>query len=104
MNSKNEILTLYGSTAKEANIIGYCAYHKANITARQLKEKKCLKKQCRNLRKRLEHPFWKSRKKKKDFDPPLQEGFLEELQNELNQFPLNKYSECSFFEEFEWKR
>ena len=52
---------LGGSKAK---CVGYCRYHKCNITAKQMKRRKCLKKQCGALA-RLPHPYWESREAKR---------------------------------------
>lgn len=44
--------------------VGYCRHHKATLSARQLKNKQCLGKNCHHLEKYKTHPFWKARVKK----------------------------------------
>ena len=58
------------------NVVGYCKYHKCHLTARQLKCKDCLGKQCLHLEKNETHQYWhqrevlkqKKKNKKKDFE------------------------------------
>ena len=48
--------TLYGTLANTGKVVAYCRKHKAGITAQQLRQKQCLAKQCRALKKYPEHP------------------------------------------------
>ena len=43
------------------NNIGYCKLHRCNVTAKQMKNRKCLQKGCRHFRKHLNHPYWVER-------------------------------------------
>jgi hypothetical protein len=62
--------SLYNTKLSEKRAIGYCHHHRCYVSATQLKQKECLKKQCNALEKR-EHEFWhqrellKARKKEK---------------------------------------
>ena len=47
------------------NCCAYCKYHNCNVTVRQLKQKECLKKQCRHLLKNEDHEYWKQRERTK---------------------------------------
>ena len=42
------------------NVVGYCHYHKATMSAEQVKKKKCLEKQCNRLQ-RTPNLFWDRR-------------------------------------------
>lgn len=44
-----------------ANCCAYCNLHHCGITAKQMKIKECLKKQCWHLVKNEMHPYWKQR-------------------------------------------
>lgn len=46
---------------KSTNLCGWCYFHKAGMTVRQMKLKKCLVKQCNAFQKFPEHPYWKQR-------------------------------------------
>ena len=50
--------SFYGSSAKETKIVGYCRLHHLNLTAKQIKTRKCLKRNCKALD-RHEHEWWK---------------------------------------------
>lgn len=43
------------------NCCAYCRYHKCNMTAKQMKAKNCLGKQCWYLVKNEDHPYWTQR-------------------------------------------
>ena len=43
------------------NIAGYCKLHHCSMTAKQMKAKGCLQKQCWHLEKNEEHPYWRQR-------------------------------------------
>lgn len=62
---EKQYLTLNGNWAAASRIVGYCRLHKVHLTAAQVKEKDCLKKRCRAL-KRWEGPYWEKRKKRKE--------------------------------------
>ena len=51
---------LYNSEINEKRCIGFCSFHRSGITVTQLRQKECLKKQCRHFEKR-EHEFWRQR-------------------------------------------
>ena len=51
--SKKKYIMLGGSK----NPVGYCAYHKATLSTKQLKAKECLQKNCNRLIK-YEHEYW----------------------------------------------
>ena len=51
--------SLYGTHSD--NVCGYCYYHHAGVTVRQMKRKRCLAKQCPAFRKYTEHGYWKQR-------------------------------------------
>ena len=53
--------SLYNTEISEKRCIGYCWHHHCHVTATQIKQKKCLKKQCNALEK-YEHEFWRQRK------------------------------------------
>lgn len=44
------------------NCCGYCKYHRANLTVKQMRAKECLQKECRYLVKNESHSYWKQRK------------------------------------------
>ena len=51
---------LYGSQISNHKVIGYCWKHKGALTVKQLKQKRCLQKQCHALE-RYEHEYWRQR-------------------------------------------
>lgn len=55
---------LYHTEISERRAIGYCHFHKCYLTATQLKQKECLKKQCDALE-RHDHEYWRQRELKK---------------------------------------
>lgn len=62
----NEIcLTLYECPSYVGKCVGYCAFHKAFVTTKQLKKKQCLTKQCNRLIKQTNHEYWKQKELKK---------------------------------------
>ena len=71
MNEEEKLQALYGSEIKPSKAVGYCKRHGCALTARTLKHKDCLKKQCRALEKYEDHSYWieravlKERKKMK---------------------------------------
>lgn len=42
-------------------VCAYCLYHKSTMSQRQMKRRKCEKKQCHALKPRMEHPYWKKK-------------------------------------------
>lgn len=51
---------LYNTMISDRRTIGFCWKHKCYLTATQLRQKECLKKQCNALEK-YEHEFWRQR-------------------------------------------
>lgn len=47
------------------NCCAYCQRHRCSMTARQMKAKNCLQKQCWHLVKNEEHPYWRQRENMK---------------------------------------
>ena len=56
--------SLYNTEISEKRCIGFCRHHHCYISATQLKQKECLKKQC-NALERHEHEFWRQRELRK---------------------------------------
>ncbi len=56
---------LFNTESYLCRCVGYCEYHKAYLTQKQLKTKNCLGKQCKALIKQNDHPFWVERALKK---------------------------------------
>ena len=52
--------SLYNTEISEKRCIGYCSRHHCYLSATQLKQKECLKKQCNHFEK-YEHEFWRQR-------------------------------------------
>lgn len=48
------------------NPVGYCYKHKAAMTAKQMRLKKCLQKQCNAFKRYEEHPLWEQRERTKE--------------------------------------
>lgn len=48
----------FNQQAKRSNCVAYCENHKCYLTITQLKNMKCLQKQCRYLSKDTTHKFW----------------------------------------------
>ena len=65
---------LYNSYSN--NCCAYCKLHQCSMTAKQMKAKECLKKQCWHLVKNENHQYWRQResvkqkrkKRKKELD------------------------------------
>lgn len=57
--------TLFNTQTYYSKCVGYCTKKGKYLTAKQLKGKQCLKKQCRHLVKIESHPLWKWRDNKK---------------------------------------
>lgn len=61
---KSEIVqALYFTECEFRKCLGFCKYHQAYVTVKQLKQKECLAKECPHLIK-TEHEFWIERDKK----------------------------------------
>lgn len=43
------------------NVVAYCKHHNCGMTAKQMKCKNCLGKECWYLQKNEAHPYWKQR-------------------------------------------
>ena len=56
---------LYNSELDKNRACGFCSYHHAYMTVKQLRCKNCLQKQCHYLVKNEEHKWWKQREEKK---------------------------------------
>ena len=56
---------LYGSETYYKNAVAFCKFHHCHLTARQVKQKGCLGKQCKCLDRIETHPYWEQRKQKK---------------------------------------
>jgi len=56
---------LYNTDSYFCRCVGYCTFHKAYLTAKQLKTKNCLGKQCGALIRQTGHPFWIERELQK---------------------------------------
>ena len=52
---------LYNTESYFCRCVGYCTFHQAYLTAKQLKTKNCLGKQCDALIRQTSHPFWLER-------------------------------------------
>ena len=55
---------LYGTETYFWRTVAYCTYHHKYLTVKQLKQKHCLAKQCKCLKK-LKHRYWEQRERKK---------------------------------------
>lgn len=51
--------------AKPERVCAYCRLHRCNMSAKQIKRKKCLSKECVHLKKIEAHPYWNLRKSMK---------------------------------------
>lgn len=43
------------------NCAGYCKRHHVGLTVKQLKQRECLKKQCRHFERKEDHMYWTQR-------------------------------------------
>lgn len=57
--------TLNGSMALRSNIVGYCRFHRVHLTAAQVRDKDCVSKQCKALKK-WDHPYWEHKQRMKE--------------------------------------
>ena len=57
---------LYNTETTCSRCIGYCTFHNAYVTRKQLKTKECLQKNCNALVKNTNHQFWIEREQKKE--------------------------------------
>ena len=51
---------LYNTEISERRVVGYCHKHHCCVSATQVRQKECLRKQCTYLE-RYEHEFWRQR-------------------------------------------
>lgn len=58
--------TLYGSESPCFRCVGYCTFHKAYVTQKQMKTKQCLQKNCDAFIKNTNNQFWIEREQKKE--------------------------------------
>lgn len=56
---------LYNTESYFCRCVGYCTFHQAYLTAKQLRTKNCLGKQCDALVRQTSHPFWIERELQK---------------------------------------
>ena len=61
----NMVKGLYGSEIVITKAVGYCKRHGCYLTCNTLKQRECLKKQCRFLDRHEEHDYWRQRAQKK---------------------------------------
>lgn len=57
---------LYDSRVNHNKACGYCRHHQCCMTAKQVKAKKCVSKQCHYLVKYENHEYWKQRQRDKE--------------------------------------
>ena len=57
--------TLYGSKAYDSKCIAFCWNHHKWLTVTQMKRHECLGRRCGALERRIAHPYWAEREKKK---------------------------------------
>lgn len=55
-------------------IVAYCKLHRCNMSVRQMKNRQCLQKICRHLRKREQHPYWEQQARKHEARKARKEG------------------------------
>ena len=58
------LICAFHQRARKENCVAYCNNHKCHLTITQLKNMRCLQKQCKYLEKKP-HKFWVEREKKK---------------------------------------
>lgn len=56
---------MFGSDVSMNHSCGFCRYHSCCLTAKQMKAKNCLGKQCWYLVKNEDHPYWTQRESMK---------------------------------------
>lgn len=54
---------LFGTSS--GNCAGYCKFHRAYVTVKQIRAKNCLGKQCHYLQKNYDHEWWAQRDRQK---------------------------------------
>ena len=59
----SEIKSLYAGSPK--NPAGFCKYHHCYVTVAEMRKHECLQKQCKNLIRMEQHPWWAERERKK---------------------------------------
>ena len=65
MTDGKKRLVLYHSHANPSKICAYCQKHKVGMTARQIRKKQCLVKQCYHLQRYDDHSYWRMREVRK---------------------------------------
>ncbi len=63
--NENMVRGLYGSMIRCERVVGYCKCHRCYLTVATLKNHKCLRKQCRALKKQETNDYWRQREQKK---------------------------------------
>ena len=63
-NPDDIVAVLYGSETTYSRCVAWCKYHHLHLTAKQVKQKGCLGKQCKCLD-RIDCKFWTDREAKK---------------------------------------
>ena len=66
--------TIFGTESN--NIVAFCCHHKSCMTVKQMKNKKCLQKQCHHLQKREKHEFWGQRERLKAKKKANRQAFM----------------------------
>ncbi len=62
---QEQVKSLSNTYVNKSRVVGFCFCHKVCLTAKQLKSRECLNKQCRYLIKYEKHQFWVERDRKK---------------------------------------
>ena len=63
--SEKRYKTLNGTMALQGNIVGFCRLHRVHLTAAQVRDKDCIPKKCRALKK-WDHPYWDHKQRMKE--------------------------------------
>lgn len=53
-------------TPNRENAVGYCHLHNCNMTHKQMRNRQCLKKGCKNFVPWKQHPYWTQRAQTKN--------------------------------------
>ncbi|MCQ2595203.1 MAG: exonuclease domain-containing protein [Treponemataceae bacterium] len=78
---------LYNTETYFSRCVGFCDFHKVYLTAKQLKTKNCLGKQCNALIRQPGHPFWLERSLHK-LDSKLKKEEIEAKINSVETKPV----------------
>ena len=57
---------MFGSDVSMNHSCGFCRHHSCSLTAKQMKAKNCLGKQCDALERYTNHDFWRQHEQKKE--------------------------------------